>query len=332
MNAASVAVVGAGIAGLACARRLVAAGMQVRVFEAQRAAGGRLATRRFEIAGFDHGAQYLTVSDDGFRQMLAIAQAAGAADRWKPHWPGGAQDRGELWVGVPGMSSLPRWLAQDLDVEYGARIVRLEPGRRGWALADDRGSAHLHFDVVVLALPAPAAAALAAQHTALAARAASVPLAPCWSVLAAFERPLAGVPDAEFSGDAVLPWFARNGSKPGRDGPEAWVLHASAAWSRSEFDQPAALVQQALLARFSERVGRVLPRPLLADSHRWRHARVEAPLGEPFLFDPGAGLGFCGDWCLDARGEAAWLSGTALGIALAASQEGLRSGKMRGSR
>jgi predicted NAD/FAD-dependent oxidoreductase len=51
--------------------------------------------------------------------------------------------------------------------------------------------------------------------------------------------------------------------------------------------------------------------------HRWRHARVEAPLGEPWLADWDAALAFCGDWCLDARVEAAFLSGDALGGALA---------------
>jgi len=87
-----------------------------------------------------------------------------------------------------------------------------------------------------------------------------------------------------------------------------------------------------LLDRFATRIGQTLPRLLLSDSHRWRHARVERPLGEPFLLDPESGIGFCGDWCLDARAEAAYLSGDALGAALAESQHAARSGKMRDSR
>ena len=330
MNSVSVAVIGAGLAGLACARRLAGSGVQLRVFESQRAPGGRLATRRFEAGSFDHGAQYLTVTDDGFRQLIAAAYGVGAVARWQPRWP--ERDGQELWIGTPGMTALPRRLAQGLDIEYGARIVRLERGRRGWALVDDRGSAHVDFSAVVLALPAPLAAALAAAHTPLAARVRGVPMAPCWAVMAAFDRPLEGVPDASFSGDPVLPWFARNGSKPGRDVTDAWVLHAGAEWSRQEFDQPASLVQKTLLDRFARRIGQVLPRLLLSDSHRWRHARVERPLGEPFLLDPESGIGFCGDWCLDARAEAAYLSGDGLGSALAESRRAARSGKMRDSR
>lgn len=331
MNAAPVAVVGAGLAGIACARALAEAGVAVRVFEAQRAPGGRLATRRFAAASFDHGAQYLTADDPDFRRLLEQAAAAGAAGNWRPAWP---QRDGSiaLWVGLPSMAALPRLLAADLDVEYGARILRIERARAGWALLDDRGSAHADFSAVAIALPAPAAAALAAGSTPLAVRVRMVPMAPCWAAMVAFDAPLAGVPDAGFAGDPVLAWYARNSSKPGREPRDAWVLHAAADWSRVEFDQPPHNVQRALLDRFSEVVGRALPRALVADVHRWRHARVEAPLGEAFLLDREACVGFCGDWCLEARAEAAWRSGRALGEALAQAQGNAASGKIRGSR
>jgi predicted NAD/FAD-dependent oxidoreductase len=331
MNAASVAVVGAGLAGLACALRLAEAGVSVRVFEAQRAPGGRLATRRFAAASFDHGAQYLTATDPAFQRLLESAEAAGVAARWTPDWPG-RPSTDDLWVGTPGMSALPRQLAAGVDVEYGAKVVGLQRGRRGWTLLDDRGLAHADFTAVALAMPAPAAASLAGQRTPLAARARAVPMAPCWAALLAFEEPLEGVADAAFAGDAVLAWYARNGSKPGRASPDAWVLHAAADWSRTEFGQPAADVRRTLEERFAKLIGTPLPRIVVADVHRWRHARVEAPLGEPFLLDRRAGIGFCGDWCLDARAEAAWLSGSALGAALAEAREETGSGKILGTR
>jgi renalase len=324
-------VIGAGLAGLACARRLGEAGVHARVFEAQRAPGGRLATRRFAVASFDHGAQYLTATDAGFHELLERAAAAGAAARWEPAWPQ-RDARGALWVGMPAMNALPRQLAEGLEIEYGARIVRLERNRRGWTLLDDRGAAHSDFTAVALALPAPLAASLAGARTPLTARARVVSMAPCWAALIAFDAPLPGLPDAGFAGDPILRWFARNGSKPGREAQDAWVLHAAPEWSRVEFDQPAHEVLRALLDRLAAVAGRALPRALVADAHRWRHARVEAPLGEACLFDADAGLGFCGDWCLDARAEAAWLSGVALGQALAQARDAIGSGKIRDSR
>lgn len=65
-----VAVIGAGIAGISCARVLRDAGHAVRVFDKSRGIGGRMATRRGESSSYDHGAQYFTARDPGFRQLV----------------------------------------------------------------------------------------------------------------------------------------------------------------------------------------------------------------------------------------------------------------------
>ena len=77
-----------------------------------------------------------------------------------------------------------------------------------------------------------------------------------------------------------------------------------------------ATLRAVLKERFAARLSARLPPVAVAQAHRWRHARVVNPLGEPCLVDAGQALGFCGDWCLDARVEAAFLSGDALGAAL----------------
>ena len=63
------AVIGAGMAGVACARTLLQAGHRVSVFEKSRGFGGRMATRSTEFGGFDHGAQYFTVRDSRFARV-----------------------------------------------------------------------------------------------------------------------------------------------------------------------------------------------------------------------------------------------------------------------
>jgi len=322
MTGRSVAVIGAGLAGLSCATRLAAAGHAVAVLDKGRSVGGRMATRREEACSWDHGAQYFTRRDPGFAALVERAAAAGHAARWLPRWPGGEQESTELWVGTPGQSSLPRFLAAGLDVRTGTRIVTLRRERDAWVLTDDRDGRHGPFGFVVIALPAPQAAALAAGHSTLAPRVAPVPMAPCWAVLVAFDRPLEVPIDADWQDDPVLPWIARNGSKPQRRGLEGWVLHASPGWSREHLEDSPAAVQERLLRAFAARLGAASLPPMSAvAAHRWRHARVEAPLGEPFLVDAAAGIGFCGDWCLDARVEAAYLSGDGLGAHLAASLE-----------
>lgn len=313
----TIAVVGAGLSGLACARRLAEAGHAVRVFEKSRAVGGRMATRREEAAAWDHGAQYFTIGDARFDALVGAARAAGHVAAWTPRWPGGEQEQRELWVGVPGISALPRWMAGGLELQLGTPIVALDRHGGAWSLLDDAGGQHAGFDAVALAMPAPQVLPLVADHPALAALLAGVVMAPCWTLMVAFERRLEVPLDADWSTDAVLPWFARNSAKPRRSGLDAWVLHADAEWSRDHLEAEAATIRDALLQRFAARVAVPLPGVAVAQTHRWRYARVMMPLGETCLFDDDAGIGACGDWCIDARVEAAFLSGEALGARLA---------------
>src|SRR6185312_15230678 len=74
------AVIGAGMAGIACARTLVQAGHQVTVFEKSAAAGGRTATIDSPFGGFDAGVQYFTVRDARFAR--AIDTVPGVCKRW----------------------------------------------------------------------------------------------------------------------------------------------------------------------------------------------------------------------------------------------------------
>src|SRR3546814_9540556 len=75
-----VAIIGAGISGLACARRLRDAGLEATLFDKSRGIGGRLATRRAnpgnpEVA-FDHGATHFTARSEGFTKLVAAWEQA----------------------------------------------------------------------------------------------------------------------------------------------------------------------------------------------------------------------------------------------------------------
>ena len=78
-----VAIIGAGISGLACARRLRDAGLEATLFDKSRGIGGRFATRRAnpghpEVA-FDHGATHFTARSEGFTKLVAAWEKAGLA-------------------------------------------------------------------------------------------------------------------------------------------------------------------------------------------------------------------------------------------------------------
>jgi predicted NAD/FAD-dependent oxidoreductase len=72
-----IVIIGSGIAGLACARRLAKAGLSPIVLDKGRGIGGRVATRRVGNLQFDHGAQFVNAHGAGFATVLAGLSAAG---------------------------------------------------------------------------------------------------------------------------------------------------------------------------------------------------------------------------------------------------------------
>ena len=65
-----VAIVGAGMAGLAAARTLVDRGARVVLFDKGGSVGGRCATRGQDLGGFDHGAQRFSARSERFATLV----------------------------------------------------------------------------------------------------------------------------------------------------------------------------------------------------------------------------------------------------------------------
>lgn len=301
-------VIGAGMAGLACATELARSGARVIVLDKGRGPGGRMAARRVEIAGetvsFDHGAQYFTARDAGFRAVVADWEQAGVVARW----PAAGE---EAWVGVPGMNAPIRAMASALDVRWGVRACTLTRCDDWWFV--DAGDVDFTANIVLVAVPAEQAREiLAVTVPDLAAIAARVRSEPCWAVMAAFAEPLALAQDTFRSDTGPVSWAARNSAKPGRSGAENWVIHASPARSRELIDWPKEQVTAALLADFFDLAGSAPAAPLHCDAHRWLYALPRALAGESARYDATAGIGIAGDWLHSPRVEGAWLSGRAL--------------------
>ncbi|MDP1835772.1 MAG: NAD(P)/FAD-dependent oxidoreductase [Chlamydiales bacterium] len=80
MKKARIAVIGAGLSGLACAYELTKAGQDVVVYEKAGRVAGRSLTRRDGLYPFDTGAQFL---NNGYSQCRAYCKELGISNLWR---------------------------------------------------------------------------------------------------------------------------------------------------------------------------------------------------------------------------------------------------------
>ncbi len=301
------AIIGAGMAGLACADVLNDAGHSVALFDKGRGPGGRMSTRRLATAlgdvAIDHGAQYFTARDSAFQQLVATWRDEGIAVQWPLAGP-------DAWIGVPGMNAMVKHMAAAHAVTWAEQISAVTRRNDEWWLMGSTGERG-PFDAVVLAIPAEQAAAILSLHDFAMARTALMARSqPCWAGMFVFDRPLDQLPTIIRHRGAIS-WAARNSAKPGRHGPEAWVVQASGSWSLAHLEASPEQISTMLDAALSEAAGCPIPAPVAAAAQRWRYA-LSAGTGDGALWNPSLGLGVCGDWLLGPRVECAWLSGRML--------------------
>lgn len=306
-QALRVGIVGAGMAGLACAEGLGVGAHRLVLLDKGRGAGGRMATRRLTTpageASFDMGAQYFTVRDPAFRLRVHAWIAAGLVASW-------ADAGADAYVGVPAMNAPIRQMAELQTVHWATRVVQLERSLGAWRLHTEAGEL-IEIDVAIIALPAEQAAQLLEPVAAdLAARAHAVASAPCWTVMLAFPARVAVARNC-VRGNGALGWAARNSAKPGRVGPESWILQSGPEWSARHVDADTRWVTASLIEAAESLLGIPLPARDAQACHRWRYARSGAD-GSGAIWDPERAIGVCGDWLVGPRVEAAWQSGALL--------------------
>jgi renalase len=326
-----VVVVGAGMAGVSCARVLHEAGVAVRVVDRGGSVGGRMAIRTVEGPGgprvVDVGASYLTARDPRFTAVVADWERRDLAHRWTdtfhlatPDGLAGTTTGPPRWAAPGGLRSLVEDLAAGLDVRTGTDVEAVWTRPDGTPEVDGEPAA-----AVVLAMPDPQAADLlpdqgldgllpgpAADH--------AHDWTPTICVWAAWDDAWWPAIDGAFVSDsALVSWVADDGRRRG-DGAPVLVAHTPAVYAARHLEDPETVVGPVLdeLGRVLTRSDRPLdvPEPRLTGAHRWSLAVPHAPRDERFHLGRGL-VGVCGDgWGRRPRVEQAFLSGHELATAL----------------
>ncbi|KZV39944.1 hypothetical protein F511_11324 [Dorcoceras hygrometricum] len=347
-----VGIIGGGMSGIVCALYLEKRGIKSTVFDTGiHGFGGRMGTRIIDPHPliFDHAAQFFTVTDPKFAELVDRWSKEGLVRQWQGT-VGNLESGGRFvqlparpprYIGINGMRPLADYLMSQTSMVNVVRpcwVSKLEPYNGMWHLSE-KGKPCGHFDAIVIAhngkyLRKCANRLLAASGLPLIARQMKrLTLSSIWALLAAFEDPLpvsSVDPAITFEGAFVtgvdsISWIANNTKKllgSESSGPYCWTILSTATFGKQnkvpQESIPSATaekVKELMLEGLENALGlqkSSLKRPFYSRLQLWGAALPTNSPGVPCIFDPHGRAGICGDWLLGSSIEAAALSGMAM--------------------
>jgi predicted NAD/FAD-dependent oxidoreductase len=307
-----VAVIGAGLAGLSCAKRLHSQGKRVIVLDKSRGVGGRVATRRLYETRIDHGLVSFAIQGTHTEALLQDETIQATLRPWE-----------NGWVVPLGNTAVLKRLAVELEIQTRYCVTELNHARAGWELRGATSDAAvIRARGLVIAIPAPQAIALLA--TLMPSQSQQdilqcldrVRFDPCMTVMLGYplslgeQLPRRGV---VAEGNAPLRMVIEDSSKRPNPAQLTLCLHSTPEFAQQYVDRHDwETAIQPLIQQWITQGGPAFQMPLWSQGHRWRYGFTQQALGMACVGQRWpAPLVCCGDWCLGAQIEAAIASGVA---------------------
>jgi predicted NAD/FAD-dependent oxidoreductase len=313
-----VAILGAGISGIACARHLVQAGVSATILEKSRGVGGRVATRRVGPYIFDSGAQSLASPPNELTDLIQNGLPHEALHRIDaPIFthdslhvsPGDSRKNATpRFTFRGGLNTLAKLLSEDLDVRRETAVEAIERNGSVFSIGQEL------FDAVVLTMPVPQASLLLWP---LGERRPTGPsrYRSCLSILLGYAQP---APTQAYhalinvEGNHPLQWLGLESVKSPDRAPEghtALVAQMSAAFSLSAWDWPQERLVETAAAYVSRLYGPKWLHPEVSDVMKWKYSQPEMVVGFESVNPPGSKLILTGDGLAGGRIEHAFAAG-----------------------
>ena len=296
-------IIGAGLSGLAAAKSLDEAGLNVLVLDKGRRPGGRMASREFEGAMFDYGAQFLSARDQDFRRLIDGFLGTALVIPW---FERAAETR---YCSPLGMNAIPAFLAASLRVECGVTVSAVRRDGKVWRVIAQDGTVYTSEALIVTA-PLPQSLDLVEVPDDIRTALSAIEYHRCIAILAVLDGPSA-IPEPGFLrlSEVLIQTLADNRLK-GLDSELVGVtILAGPVFSLEQWDSPQEEVARLSITAAAPYLGSKVSHWRY---HRWRYSQPVQTYPERFYgLDQTPPLALAGDAFGGPRVEGAFLSGHA---------------------
>ena len=293
MTKKEIVIIGSGVSGLLCGKRLTEAGHSVLLIDKGRNAGGRLSTRRTDGAVFHHGASSLPdfykhkdLPEFGLK-MLKRAEKEKIIQR-----------KGDLFEPLISVSHLVNFFAESLNIQEGCEATSLNLRNKTIDLTYRNGSQKkLSYDILIISIPPNQAKTLINnQLDRFDSCLSEVEMRSSAAALFSFDLDPALIKETYFSNENVHVYVENNRFKCVQQ-LLCLTVHTKEPFARKVVNTDKNKIKELLLKQVSNAVPISLPKPNYEAGHRWLYGFTERALGKPYLFYTKESVGICGDWC-----------------------------------
>jgi hypothetical protein len=339
-----VAIIGAGLSGLTCARQLQQQGYKIVVLEKSRGLGGRLATRRIEQTCVDHGLSYFFEQGNHSQQLIKQLTDNNVIDSLIPNIyqlntaleSPNTQPKHHYYA-PQGITAIAKYLAESLTLWRQYRVINLTPTQENlWYITCEtpfNEANTLLAKSIVSTIPAPQLTLLLnSSHLthlppSFLETLTQVTYNPCLTVMAGYHN--LNLSDLMWDqirilSDSDLAWIGLESVK--RDAPKktVFVLHSTPNYAAQFLDDSDLKpIGKQLLNQAEKLLSLPFNKPNWYQVHRWRYAipRQSLPISCLSTNRP-LPLVACGDWCeSQIKLDASWHFEKAIASGLAAANK-----------
>ena len=317
-----IAIVGAGVSGLAVAWRIRKAGFPVTLFEKSAKVGGRVATVSQDGFIWDTGATSIAPRGKSIEEVLLNELSVEDLVRVeKPIWTHEAlrvtsgevsHNRSPRYTYSTGIAEFANRLAVDADIRFDSAVDEITTTKDGFGVLGEE------FDHLVLALPLPLTSQLLwtlEENRPMS----NVSYRQCLSVMLGFgtsppNLPYHAIIDPEHG--HPMTWLSIESNKsPGRapEGKSAMVMQLSPRFSKDNYEKSDEFIVATALAFTKHLYGSSFDHAEVAQVKRWKYSQPENLARFEAVNQPGSKILIASDGLLGGRVEEAFECGYRVG-------------------
>ena len=302
-------IIGAGVSGLLCGKRLIEAGHSVLILDKGRNIGGRLSTRRTDGAVFHHGAS----SIPDFYNHKELPEFALEIFK-KAEEERIIQRKGNLFEPINSVADFVSYCGTNLNIRKSCEAISLNLYNKTIVVkCRDGVNEKISYDLLVLSIPPNQAKTLInKQINKFDGLIEKVQMRSSAAALFSFDINPEPVKEKHFSNEKVLIQVENNRFKCEQK-LFSLTVHTKEPFAKKIVNNDKNTIKELLLKEIIDAVPFSLPKPTYEAGHRWLYGFTERPLGKPYLYYKREKLGICGDWCSGSTILDAASSGIKLG-------------------